>query len=304
MIESEKSIHKHPLVKAFERNPIFFKRAYNEMLGKMSIEQVYDVLVVGYNHGWVVPGCIPPTIRYPMMSKYSTEFIIYGRELIYHRVVEAFETVNPEVIEASHVANICSMYFDIFVGHHPKYISYSLDKRKKGKIGECITTRKGEDTFYKITISPRIIYSCFSEIDSPQLIINGIPVTNRVQIMMITLEHEIAHYLINNSEYDIVKMKSQSSDKVYGHHGNLFKDVVMSYFEHTGTSGSLLSQERIVMDFAVGERVSFTHAGNELSGDIIRINKKTIKVLVKLDETDIAHCHVHPSMLKRCIVEV
>lgn len=283
---------KHPVVLAFNRNPMFFYNVYGRILDKVNPSQIYEILIASYDVGWFNPGCIPPTIKYPMIEKYSKEFIDYGRNYIYFKAVEVLGQ-NPVYFNDIHISNICSMYFDIFVGHRPKSITYSMDRRKKGKLGECITTRTGEEVHYNIVLAPKIITNCFTEDHSP-LVINGITVYNRVQIIQITIEHEIAHYLINNSEYDVVKMKCTTGDKVFGHHGSLFRKVVSAYFGHTATTGSITKPDKLSSkDFTIGQKASFMYNGKKLTGEVIKINKKTIKILVNLDEEQTAHCDVY-----------
>lgn len=289
-------LKKHPLIESFMRNPIYFSKIYDPLVGRMTLDQIYQCLAISYDAGWFNPGCIPPKIEFPMKTKYSEMFITYGRDIIYKRIVELIGE-NPSFIDVGTLGNICSCYFDVFVGHHPKYISYKLDNRKKGKIGECVTVRNGTDVSYCIVLAPKIVTACFKDNNTP-LVINGITVKNRVEVMQITIEHEIAHYLVNNSDFDIVKLGCQPGDKKFGHHGVLFRQVVSAYFGHTATNGSLHSPEVVdSKNFVIGQKVSFQHAGKKLTGEIIKLNKKTCKILVNLDDETIAHCDVSYSNL-------
>ena len=107
---------------------------------------------------------------------------------------------------------------------------------KTAGLCEYTTYSKGRATFNECTIkiSRPLFRKAYAKGGSH--IANGIRCNDKLTAIMVTLEHELMHFLI----YANPKINDNKRGKVYGSHGILFQDLTRSYFGHTKTYHELL----------------------------------------------------------------
>jgi hypothetical protein len=287
----------HPVVRAYRKCPDFFRPFTDRFKVPVTSAQLFQFMTISYDQGWFNPGCVTPTIEYPMKSSYSQNYIDYARNLIYQKTVEIIGCNNPRDIDAKLLAFVCSLYFELFVEKEPRYVSYAINYKNKTRVGECVTTREsGEENRHEIILSGKVINSCFKESCEP-LVVNGIKVSDRTQLILVSVEHEIIHYLINNSNYDIVKVGCSNRDKTFGPHGSMFKSVAKAFFGHTKFNCCLKHEdddkrEEIKGKLSIDQEVSFKYGGETITGKVGALNSKTAKVIVEKSDA-IIHYAVH-----------
>lgn len=234
--------------------------------------EIIKTLSRAYTLGYFNMGCVPPKIEYPMTQSYSKEFIDYGRRVILEKIIESVGE-NPIYFDENTVKEICEMYFYVFIGKKPENLSYIISKKKGKCIGRCVSTGANE---FKIVLVRKMITSFFNT-DAKPVIVNGIIVYNRAQLMQITIEHELVHYMINKSQIE------GTDKKIYGDHGKLFKEVCMAYFGHTKSKGWEYYEEP--QKFEIGQIVNFTYKNKLYEGEIVNLNKVTAKI--RIDAGDV-----------------
>lgn len=258
------------LIGVYLRVPEFFSTIIPENTTHTVALEIVKTLSKAYVRGYLNMGCIPPKIEYPMQESYGKEFIDYGRRIILNQIVTTHGE-NPLYFDESTIRAICEMYFHVFIGEKPENLSYAIAKKRGKGIGRCVNITTGDSTEFKIVLIRKMITSFFNS-DTKPVVVNGIVVYNRAQLIQIVIEHELVHYMINKSKI------TGDDKKIYGDHGKLFKDVCLSYFGHTKAKGWEFYEE--VPKFELNQIVTFTYKNKEHSGEIIKLNTNTAKVQI------------------------
>lgn len=274
---------------AFHRIPSFFDPDEND--------ESIKVLQRAFDRGWLHPGCVTPTIQYPVDNRYSSQYIDHGRNLIYQSMVERLrangsELVGPHLttLSASDLQFVANRYFQLFIGYTPANIVYQIGTSKKQHIGECTTIISSDHTRHAISISAELIMSCFQSPCSLEL--NGATVNDRIALLQVAIEHEIVHCIIND-RFGL----PLCNDKVYKEHGLFFRSLSRALFGHTNAKGLILINSCPGKLYKVSDIVSFQHYNKVISGTVTKINAKTVIVSVVSDQGEEELYRVTPDKL-------
>lgn len=124
--------------------------------------------------------------------------------------------------------------------------------------------RKSIQTSYEIAISTRLLFLNFDVTSRPANVC-GVPCTDRLSALQRIMEHEMLHLL----ELLLWDKSSCAARR--------FKTMSQNIFAHAASTHDLVTPtERAVarFDLRVGEPVTFTFEGRQLSGTLNRINRR------------------------------
>lgn len=166
-------------------------------------------------------------------------------------------------------------------------LKIEVSKQMTCTAGKLKTERNNTKREYTLRFSESIMETITEESVKRSLKNGGIVVQNRLHAIQLTVEHELLHLLIDLS----------TDGKKEAPHGELFQTMALQLFGHTDFYHGLLSEEKadIDLNFKLGERVCFGHKGATLYGVVVKLNPKTVGVL--LDDT--RRCNVSYSLLTR-----
>lgn len=241
----------------------------------------------------------PIPITYPVLTGYKLDIIESKRDQVFDlcEITPNFNTLSEHQIK-----KIYLLYNQFFFNNAlPKNVEFVMsDQTKVG--GSC--GAKGCN--YVIKLSGPILTKLFIEKESKSKKVCGLECNTRLRCAQIILEHEIIHLILRNSgEY----LKEGLNTKIYGDHGNLFKDLSRSYFGHTEIYHHMLHEDDDLSDekdeeqilenlnsksekptkstLKLGDTIKFysgmkngKFTGTIQTGTVIKINPKRVKVQV------------------------
>lgn len=135
------------------------------------------------------------------------------------------------------IRRIFDLYDDIFFQNQIKEkigdneIRFSVSRRTSGAGGVC-TVERG--CVYYFDISPNILNTIFKYSKSKDAA--GIGCKDRVECLLLIMEHQIIHLLM--ILWDYVSLE-ETNATIYGTHGSLFRCMIKEYFGHTSTDHDL-----------------------------------------------------------------
>ncbi len=130
---------------------------------------------------------------------------------------------------------------------------------------------KGATHIYRVAVSGPVLFSSFTK-PGERLEVNGVVCEDRLQSLLILVEHELVH---------LYEMLTTGDSR----HGPFFRDIALNTFGHTDYRHGLVTpMQRVaeVLDMRVGDPVSFRFEGQQLVGRVRRITKRAT-VLVPVE---------------------
>lgn len=264
-------------------------------ISRLSLKEPEQEKIIPYNAPQMLsPYPIP--ITYPVQSRYRPEVIKEKRDWIGNQSVIPPNFTFLNNVDLERLFHLYNQSF--FNNALPKNVRLNISKKQTRIGGSC--SAKGCN--YVIKISEPIISGITESSDKT---VNGLICRSRLECLQLILEHEIIHLVINSSHENL---KSGVLPKIYDTHGDLFKQLTLVYFGHTSIYHQLLNSEQSAdsqtdldeskqgentpktVDTSLvrpGNRIDFyptlgsngTLLGEVRTGQVIKVNPKTIKVL-------------------------
>jgi hypothetical protein len=239
------------------------------------------VSIIKPNSLWnwsVLDGEAPIPIKYPVILKYQIEAIEEWRKWI-----GVQSNVDPNgdfrARDLKVLFNLYNEYF--FNGSLPSRVSLELSDRLSKTAGLC--SRGSGECEYKIIIA-RNLFQNLSLLEGQATQSGGITCRTSLQCLQLTFEHELIHLMIKDKRLDY----RNSDQKIYGPHGQLFKDLIYAYFGQTRTTHNI---GRIILsdetneplqkeNATIGRPVSYFIDGKLYKGVITRPSRTNAKILL------------------------
>jgi len=133
-----------------------------------------------------------------------------------------------------------------------------------------------------LSVNLSVFNQCFRDGDRSHSI-NGLIVKSRGEALMVTVEHELIHLLMQVNGWTN-KIKSGKGKNYYTCHGTLFRELAYRYFGHTDfrhhLHGGEITEVITKADCKIGQTVTFAFKGSDQSGTIIKVNPRRAKVRI------------------------
>lgn len=150
-----------------------------------------------------------------------------------------------------------------------KAVFFRLSSTMTRASGKTILTRRRSpngsvDLEYEIAIASRMLFMNFNR-PNEEVIVTGMPCTNRLQALQRIMEHEMLHL----AELVVWDKSSCSAQR--------FKTLAGNLFGHTQTSHQLITPREhaaVEYDIHVGSMVGFEFEGRQLIGKVNRIHHR------------------------------
>lgn len=224
-----------------------------------------DSLLKGFKYGHVNP----VSICYPPTQEHSDEYILRSRK----KILATMRGESPKLTVS---------ILDHLQEQVNKYFFFSLLPKIPCEIGKiasahayyrCPESNKGTAILFSETN-----YNLWFEKDS-YIKCNGLKATNKNEMLLYVMEHEMLHYFIDYSCF--VKTTPNLTKNIITSHGDLYKTMSYQLFRHTKCSCDTHEEtrEKAKSMFHVGQKVKFVDKkGYVHFGIISKINKVNISV--------------------------
>lgn len=175
-------------------------------------------------------------------------------------------------ISSADVAHLCEQYdlrvFDgRFAGLGPDRIRYRVSDRATASLaGKCERLGKPGSFTYRISVNADPLFRNFQE-GFPEVTVCGLPCRDRIDALLLTVEHELVHLfeMISHGDSDC------SADR--------FRGLARDIFGHTETRHEMLTpaQAAEISDgLRIGDRVAFDFQGRRLDGVLTNIIRRAV----------------------------
>jgi hypothetical protein len=178
---------------------------------------------------------------------YSTKDIERAREYIKKDIVEGLFSQKG----GSNFASLCgrdieyifNLYDEVFFQSQIKTkikeipgtrLAFYASERTSGAGGVCSIERDRKECIYYLDIAPNIVNTIFKKNRSGLPLAAGIGCRDRLECLMLIIEHQIVHLLMILWGY-----LDSNGDSIYGSHGGLFQCMAKEYFGHTNVGHDL-----------------------------------------------------------------
>lgn len=224
-----------------------------------------DSLLKGFKYGNINP----VSICYPPTQEHSEEYIIQSRKKI-------LATIGSEA------AKLTVSILDHLQEQVNKYFFFSLLPKIPCDIGTFAWAhayyRHPEHAQGTAIVFSETNYNLWFEKES-YVKCNGLKATNKNEVLLYVMEHEMLHYFIDYSCF--VKTTPNLTKKIITDHGDLYKSLCYQLFRHTTCSCDTREEtrEKAKSLFHVGQNVKFADKKGYIHfGTISKINKVNISV--------------------------
>lgn len=198
---------------------------------------------------------------------------------LFYNGSENISSSTIEIISPRDLELLLDLYDRLFFHHWFKTnfkgkLKFSLSTRMTRSAGltfcpKNIDKLKSEELVLEIRIGVDFFFR-YADIAGNKKV-GGIGTNNSVDALLLVFEHELCHVI----EY-LLYHKSSCR-------GSHFKEIASNLFGHTESYHSLPTHRQIASErlgYKLGDTVSFTSAGNKLTGALYKINKRAT-VMVK-----------------------
>lgn len=184
------------------------------------------------------------------------------------------ERISPRDIELLYDLYDRLFFQQWFKANFKGKLKFSLSSRMTRSAGltfcpKNIDKIKPEELVLEIRLGVDFFFQ-YDDIDGAKKV-GGICTKDSVDALLLVFEHELCHVI----EYLLYRKSSCR--------GSRFKDIAGNLFGHTESYHGLPTQRQIASEklgYKLGDTVTFTSEGNQLSGILYRINKRAT-VMVK-----------------------
>lgn len=134
---------------------------------------------------------------------------------------------------------------------------------KMSRSGGTTRVSRGRDK-YEIALSSHLLFNCFKDDNSRDITVNGISCEDRLDAMLLVLEHEMIH------TWEFMKWNDSSCS------GFRFQSLARSIFGHQKFTHQMITNREIAakQGIRVGSRVRFEIKGRVFKGRVNRITKR------------------------------
>lgn len=272
IIIEHRRIIDNELIYSMLSHPSYIQYLLEGIDNRKNILTIFRTLISSFELGWMSPGCVYPEIKYPVTRRYNDHFITKYRNKIYRAMIDRLDSNNPKTITVSDIEYMSDLYFKYFIPHKRNKAIYEISTKCKKSTGKTDAKYTTHSCVITIRIGITAIFEKFNG-DNVEIEIDGIPVNNRLSAIQITLEHELCHYLIDNT-----RIRLNNKDKIYDEHGKFFKQLSNAYFGHTKTFHKLHEKKIDYSLYKIDQPVTFMLEDEEVEGTIIKINKRNLKI--------------------------
>lgn len=283
-------------IKCLLRNPHYLEILLQRISNPRIID-VFQTILTSYELGWMKIGCTYPDVVYPMREEYDEKFIQYSRAKIHKVCEERFCTLMPELITDDDLEFVSKQYFCRFIPHMINDIHFRVDRLRGGSTGKTKTTSTPKKSLTSITIDTRLITETIKEDSLYSHTVNGFEVKDRISALLIILEHELCHFIVDSSKLRIIN----KGNKSFTEHGEFYRQVAKSFFGHAEYTHRLNSPINIdiIKNIEIDSTVEFLAPKNEkLVGKVVNIGRT--RYTVSCEENNYS---VDPSNIVRIVVD-